>query len=264
MSLGATGLLHPQGIARLINPATGAGLGRMAGRAIPARRDLPAAGLRRQPVPATLADHPPAVPAFRKLDAVAVLTARLLPAPQSDGGKGACAPYQVTGVLNREVSLLSSRRTAAMRGEVAHLGQLVGRLPPRHRRSMTERGIQVDQADNPVRVLDCLFHETGRDPPAAQLFGYGGAQRNFGGGSGVNDRATQVIFEPCYPGGLDQAMFGGQVFTALRTPERCAYLPKRERVRADEHSGKVDPGSRHQTVVSDHVQRRLPRLPDLP
>jgi hypothetical protein len=36
------------------------------------------------PTPATRsghADHPPAVPAFRKLDAVAVLTARLLPAP---------------------------------------------------------------------------------------------------------------------------------------------------------------------------------------
>jgi len=31
------------------------------------------------------ADHPPAVPAFRKLDAVAVLTARLLPAPRFPG-----------------------------------------------------------------------------------------------------------------------------------------------------------------------------------
>ena len=43
-------LLCPQGIARLINPAAEAGLGRLAGRAIPARRDRPAAGLRRQPV----------------------------------------------------------------------------------------------------------------------------------------------------------------------------------------------------------------------
>ena len=41
-------------------PATGAGLGRMAGRAIPARRDRPAAGLHRQPVPATLTTRPPA------------------------------------------------------------------------------------------------------------------------------------------------------------------------------------------------------------
>jgi len=55
---GVPGLLHPQGIARLINPATGAGMGRMAGRAILARRDRPAAGLRRQPVPATLTTHP--------------------------------------------------------------------------------------------------------------------------------------------------------------------------------------------------------------
>ena len=39
------GLLRPQGIARLINPAAGAGLGRLAGRAVPARRDRPAAGL---------------------------------------------------------------------------------------------------------------------------------------------------------------------------------------------------------------------------
>jgi hypothetical protein len=29
------------------------------------------------------ADDPPAVPAFRKLDAIAVLTARLLPVPQT-------------------------------------------------------------------------------------------------------------------------------------------------------------------------------------
>src|SRR5439155_23907365 len=36
------------------NPATGAGLGRMAGRAIQARRDQPTARLYRQPVPATL------------------------------------------------------------------------------------------------------------------------------------------------------------------------------------------------------------------
>ena len=43
----------------LLNPATGAGLGRLAGRAIPARRDQPSAGLRRQPVPATLTTRPP-------------------------------------------------------------------------------------------------------------------------------------------------------------------------------------------------------------
>ena len=67
---GVPGLLRPQGIVRLINPATAAGLGRMAGRAIPARRDRTAAGLHRQPVPAH-SDHPAAVPAFRKLDAVA-------------------------------------------------------------------------------------------------------------------------------------------------------------------------------------------------
>jgi len=51
---GVPGLLRPQEIARLIDPATGAGLGRLAGRAIPARQDRPAAGLHRQPVPAAL------------------------------------------------------------------------------------------------------------------------------------------------------------------------------------------------------------------
>ena len=51
---GVPGLLHPPTAARFLNPATGAGLGRLAGRAIPARRDQPAARLHRQPVPATL------------------------------------------------------------------------------------------------------------------------------------------------------------------------------------------------------------------
>jgi hypothetical protein len=37
---------------------TGAGPGRMAGRAVPAWRDPPAAGLHRQPVPATLTTTP--------------------------------------------------------------------------------------------------------------------------------------------------------------------------------------------------------------
>src|SRR5207247_9167768 len=40
----------------------------------------PARGRARPANPSGPADHPPAVPAFRKLDAVAVLTARLLPA----------------------------------------------------------------------------------------------------------------------------------------------------------------------------------------
>ena len=44
--------------ARFLNPATGAGLGRLAGRAIPARRDQPTARLHRQPVPATLTTTP--------------------------------------------------------------------------------------------------------------------------------------------------------------------------------------------------------------
>ncbi len=57
---GVPGLLRSHGIARLINPATGTGLGCLAGRAIPARRDRPAAGLRRQPIPATLTTRPPA------------------------------------------------------------------------------------------------------------------------------------------------------------------------------------------------------------
>ena len=51
-------LLHPPGAARLLNPATGAGLGRLAGRAVPARRDRPATRLHRQPVPATLTTTP--------------------------------------------------------------------------------------------------------------------------------------------------------------------------------------------------------------
>ena len=40
------------------NPATGSGPGRLAGRAIPARRDQPTARLHRQPVPATLPTTP--------------------------------------------------------------------------------------------------------------------------------------------------------------------------------------------------------------
>ena len=64
--------------------ATGAGLGCMASRAIPARRDRPTAGLHRQPVPAMLTTPPACpcarVPAFRKRDAAAVLMARLLQA----------------------------------------------------------------------------------------------------------------------------------------------------------------------------------------
>ena len=41
-----------------LNPATGAGLGRLAGRALPARGDQPATRLHRQPVPATLTTAP--------------------------------------------------------------------------------------------------------------------------------------------------------------------------------------------------------------
>src|SRR5260370_675072 len=77
---GVRALGPPPAAARFLNPATGAGLGRLAGRAIPARRDRPAARLHRQPVPATLT--PPVPPGqFRKLDALAVLTGPLLPAP---------------------------------------------------------------------------------------------------------------------------------------------------------------------------------------
>src|ERR1019366_4907461 len=78
---GVPGLLHPPAAARFLNPATGAGLGRLAGRAIPARRDQPTARLHRQPVPATLTTTPVPQRApgqFRKLDAVAVLTGPLL------------------------------------------------------------------------------------------------------------------------------------------------------------------------------------------
>ena len=74
--------------ARFLDPATGAGLGGLAGRAIPARRDQPTARLHRQPVPATLTAPRAATPPgqFRKLDAVAVLTDPLLPGTrQADG-----------------------------------------------------------------------------------------------------------------------------------------------------------------------------------
>jgi hypothetical protein len=57
---GVPGLPHPQGIACLLNPATGAGPGRLAGRTVPAWRDRPATGLHRQPIPATLTTWPPA------------------------------------------------------------------------------------------------------------------------------------------------------------------------------------------------------------
>src|SRR5258708_33899107 len=62
------------------------GLGCLAGRAIPARRDRPAAGLHRQPGPATLTAR---VPAFRELDAVAVPTAPVFTRPPA--GRGAKA-----------------------------------------------------------------------------------------------------------------------------------------------------------------------------
>jgi hypothetical protein len=52
------GLLRSPAAARFLNPATGAGLGRLAGRAIPTRRDQPMARLRRQPVPAALTTTP--------------------------------------------------------------------------------------------------------------------------------------------------------------------------------------------------------------
>jgi hypothetical protein len=48
----------PAAAARFLGPATGAGLGRLAGRAIPARRDQPTARLHRQSVPATLTTTP--------------------------------------------------------------------------------------------------------------------------------------------------------------------------------------------------------------
>ena len=59
---GVPGLLHPTAAVRFLNPATGAGLGRLAGRALPARRDQPAARLHRQSVPAALTTAPPVPP----------------------------------------------------------------------------------------------------------------------------------------------------------------------------------------------------------
>ena len=94
---GVPGLLHPPAAARFIDPATGAGLGRLAGRAVPARRDRPADGLHRQPVPATLTTRSPCPGPFRKLDAVTVLTARLLPAPRAGRRPGCCPPLFWSG-----------------------------------------------------------------------------------------------------------------------------------------------------------------------
>ena len=48
-------------------PATGASLGRLAGRALPARRDQPTARLHRRSVPATLTTAPVPSGQFRKL-----------------------------------------------------------------------------------------------------------------------------------------------------------------------------------------------------
>ncbi len=113
---GVPGLLRPQGIARLINPATGAGLGRLAGRAIPARRDRPTT----RPHRATRsghADHRPTVPTFRKLDAVAVLTARLLPAPRVLGLGGVRKQAKGSGVnARRVVGKAAGRRSCATAG----------------------------------------------------------------------------------------------------------------------------------------------------
>ncbi len=79
--------------------------------AIPARRDRPAAGLHRQPVPATLTT-PPAVPAFRKLDAVAVLTARLLPAPRIKPGERPAASTGRSSPAERGVAAARARVAA--------------------------------------------------------------------------------------------------------------------------------------------------------
>ncbi len=59
---------------RLVHAPAGAGLGCVAGRTVPPRRDRPAARLHRQPVLAAL-NHL-RVMAFRNLDAVAVVTGR--------------------------------------------------------------------------------------------------------------------------------------------------------------------------------------------
>src|SRR5207245_4174957 len=49
------------------------------------------------------ADHPPTVPAFRKLDAVAVLTARLLPAPlDGRGSHGSIIPEPIPKPVERD------------------------------------------------------------------------------------------------------------------------------------------------------------------
>lgn len=57
---GLPGVLPPQHAARFSGPAPGAGLGRLAGRALPARRDQPATRLHRPPVSAALTITPAA------------------------------------------------------------------------------------------------------------------------------------------------------------------------------------------------------------
>src|SRR5258707_1843727 len=100
------------------------GLGCLAGRAIPARRDRPAAGLHRQPVPATLTAR---VPAFRKLDAVAVLAARLLPAPGDERGsmardyrRRAAATRALVAAHGDHYMIAVSRRASAHPERVDH------------------------------------------------------------------------------------------------------------------------------------------------
>jgi len=87
------------------------GLGRLAGRAIPARRDRPAARLHWQAVPAHANDHP--VPQrtpgqFRELDAVAVLTGPLLPAPHQDRYRAGSSMIRLcSSVVSRSISRVS-------------------------------------------------------------------------------------------------------------------------------------------------------------
>ena len=96
------------------------------------------------------ADHPPAVPAFRKLDAVAVLTARLLPAPQLAAAPGPRTDTGSAGAAGRRRQAHQARRPAPARHGGPKTGhQARGRAPGPRTGTRPEDGHRLRRRGGP-------------------------------------------------------------------------------------------------------------------